>query len=264
MIKLTKAELDVAIVASDADATCAFYRDLVGLTELPSMPLGPGSVQRRFRIGKHWVKVNCLAQPPERQRAGIERVGIRLLALIVDDFDRVLGRLDAADHKHAPLAVPAGVGYRVALTQDPEGNVIELIGPSVPGGKELTTRLQIGLTVSNLERSRRFYGELLGLPEQAPLKVGGSVDVRYGFTWGATTVKLWKLPGELAVQTGAPNQHAGVRFFTALVEDLQEAKAELVSKEIPIVTELELPGVARILFFADPDGNWIELAQPMR
>jgi len=42
MIKLTKAELDVGIVASDADATCAFYRDVLRLAELPSAPIGPG------------------------------------------------------------------------------------------------------------------------------------------------------------------------------------------------------------------------------
>jgi catechol 2,3-dioxygenase-like lactoylglutathione lyase family enzyme len=263
MIKLTKAELDVGIVASDADATCAFYRDVLRLAEQPSMPLGPGSLQRRFRIGKHMLKINCLPQPPEVQKGGVERaVGIRLLALIFDELDPVLARLDAAQHKHAALPLPEGTAYRVALTKDPEGNVLELIGLDKPAGKELTVRLQIGLTVADLERSRHFYGELLGLPEQTPLKVGGLVDTRYGFTWGATTVKMWKLPSDLPARTGTPNSLAGLRYFTAMVEDLDAAQAELVRKGIPVVMEpKELPGVARILFFADPDGNWIELAQ---
>jgi lactoylglutathione lyase len=265
MIKLTKGELDVGIVASDADATCAFYRDVLRLAELPSMPIGPGSVQKRFRIGKHMLKINCLPQPPEAQKGGVERaVGIRLLALIFDELTPVLARLDAAQHKHAPLPLPEGTGYRIALTKDPEGNVLELIGLDKAAGKELTVRLQIGLTVADLERSRRFYGELLGLPEQAPIKVGGLVDTRYAFTWGGTTVKMWKLPSDLPTRTGAPNSLAGLRYFTAMVEDLDAAHAELVSKGVPIVTApFELPGVARIMFFADPDGNWIELAQAL-
>jgi catechol 2,3-dioxygenase-like lactoylglutathione lyase family enzyme len=264
MIKLAKQELDVGIVPSDAEATTAFYRDVIGLEALPSMQLGGGAEQRRFRIGKHMLKLNCLAKPPARQQGGIEHaVGIRLLALIVDELSPLLARLDAAGCKHTTLPVPESAGFSVAFVKDPEGNVLELVGLKKPAGKELSARLQIGLTVSNLERSRHFYGELLGLPEQPPMHIkGGTVETRYGFTWGATTVKMWKLPGELPVQTGNPNGHAGARYFTAMVEDLDAAHAELKSKDIPIVAPpFELPGVARLMFFADPDGNWIELAQ---
>jgi catechol 2,3-dioxygenase-like lactoylglutathione lyase family enzyme len=94
---------------------------------------------------------------------------------------------------------------------------------------------------------------------------GGTIETRYGFTWGATTVKMWHLPGELPVQTGAPNSYAGARYFTALVEDLDAVQAELTSKDIPIVVPpFELPGVARLMFAADPDGNWIEFAQAIK
>jgi catechol 2,3-dioxygenase-like lactoylglutathione lyase family enzyme len=241
----------------------AFYRDVLGLAELPSMELGAGAVQKRFRIGKHMLKLNCNAKPPERQRGGTERaIGIRLLAMIVDELDPLLARLDAADRQHTDLPVPEDLPYRVSFTKDPDGNVIELVGLRKPAGRELTARLQIGLTVSSIERSRHFYGKLLELPEQPLMKVGPPAEVRYGYTWGATTVKFWKMPGELPVQTGAPNLHAGARFFTAMVEDIDAAQAELTRKDIPIVMpQVKLGDVAKILFFADPDGNWIELAQ---
>jgi catechol 2,3-dioxygenase-like lactoylglutathione lyase family enzyme len=163
MIKLSKQELDVGIVPSDPDATFAFYRDVIGLSELPGMPLGGGAEQRRLRIGKHLVKFNCLVKPPERQRGGTERaIGIRLLAMLLDEIDPVLARLDAAGRKYATLPVPEELGYRVVMTKDPEGNVVELVGLKKPAGKALTARLQIGLTVGSHERSRHFYGELLG------------------------------------------------------------------------------------------------------
>jgi catechol 2,3-dioxygenase-like lactoylglutathione lyase family enzyme len=119
------------------------------------------------------------------------------------------------------------------------------------------------MTVADVERSRKFYGEVLGLREEPPMQItGGQVSVRYGFQWGTTTVKFWQLPGELPVHTGAPNTRAGIRYFTAMVEDIEAAEAELTAKGVTIaMPKTELPGVAKLLFIADPDGNWIELAQ---
>jgi catechol 2,3-dioxygenase-like lactoylglutathione lyase family enzyme len=262
-MRLTKQELDVGIVPSDAEATLAFYRDVIGLQTLPSAPLGQGLLQHRLRIGKHLIKLNQLDRPPQRQRGGIERaVGIRLLALILDDLDAVVGRLQAAGRRYDPLTTGAELPYRVGFTQDPEGNVLELIGLRKPAGRALSTRLQIGLTVADVERSRRFYGETLGLPEEPVMKVGGNVGQRYGFTWGATTVKFWGLPTPPPAQTGTPNAHAGARLFTVMVDDLDATHAELVSKQVPIRMEpTDLGSVARIFFIADPDDNWIEFAQ---
>jgi catechol 2,3-dioxygenase-like lactoylglutathione lyase family enzyme len=262
-MQLAKQELDVGIVASDPAATCAFYRDLLGFKELPSIPLPEGALQHRFRIGRHWVKVNQLAEPPTRERGGIERaIGIRLLAFVLDDLDVVVKRLDTAGRRHASLAVGDASLYRIEVTKDPEGNVIELIGLHTAAGEARTDRMQIGLTVADVERSRRFYGGTLGLPEEPAMQVGGEIGTRYGFKWGTTTIKFWSLPQELPVQTGAPTQRAGLRMVTALVEDVDTAHAELVAKGVPIaLPPTDLGGAARIMFMTDPDGNWLELAQ---
>lgn len=263
-MRLAKEQLDVGIVPSDPDATLAFYRDLIGLEQLPSANLGQGTVQHRFKTGRHMIKLNQRSEPPPRQRGGTERaIGMRLLALIVDDLDAIVARLDAAGRKHS--SVPTGdAPYRVAFTKDPEGNVIELVGLKRPGGPELKTRLQIGLTVADVERSRHFYGQVLGLEEEPVMKLG-AMGTRYGFVWGKTTVKFWAAPSQVPVQTGAPHAHAGLRLFTVMVEDLDEAHRELVAKDVPVRVEpYELPGIARIMFVADPDDNWIELAQRLR
>jgi catechol 2,3-dioxygenase-like lactoylglutathione lyase family enzyme len=264
-MQILKQELDVGLVPCDPDATCAFYRDVMGLPEQESIPLGKRAVQHRFKVGGHVLKCNRLATPPAREHGGVERaIGMRLLAFIVDDLDTLLVRLDAAGKKYSTLPTPESATYNVAFTKDPDGNVLELVGLKKPAGDALRARLQIGLTVSDIERSRHFYGKQLGLPEEPIMKVGGNVGTRYGFTWGKTTIKFWHVPGDLPKQTGSPNEHAGIRMFTAMVPDIDAAREELKSKDIPIVMDTELPGLARILFFADPDGNWIELAQRLK
>jgi len=264
-IRLAKQELDVAIVPSDPDATCAFYRDLMGFAETPSLPLGKRAVQRRFAVGGSVLKCNCLPTPPQRQEGGVERaIGMRLLAFVLDDLDTVLKRFDAAGHKHSALPVPDSTPYRVSFAKDPEGNMLELVGLRTPAGERYKARLQVGLTVRDIERSRHFYGQQLGLPEEPVMKVGGAVGSRYGFTWGKSTVKFWSVAGELPVETGSPHERAGIRMFTAMVADLGEAHDELVSKDVPVVMPpTDFGGVARIMFIADPDGNWIELAQAL-
>jgi catechol 2,3-dioxygenase-like lactoylglutathione lyase family enzyme len=265
-MRLAKPELDVGIVSSDAEATCAFYRDVMGFEEMPSMPLGKGAQQHRFQIGHHLVKINQFAQQPPRERGGTERaIGIRLLAFILDDLDAVLGRLDNAGRKHSTLPTGDELGYRVAFAKDPEGNVLELVGLRKPAGDTLTSRLQVGLTVASVERSRHFYGKQLGLREEPVMPLGAdrAISERYGFVWGSTTIKFWSVKGaQLPIQTGAPMQRAGLRMFTAMVEDIDEAYSELVTRDVPVrMAPTELPGVARIMFVADPDDNWIELAQ---
>src|SRR4029078_3319998 len=117
------------------DATCAFYRDVMGLTEQESLPLGKRAVQRRFKVGRRVLKCNCLATPPAREHGGVERaIGMRLLAFILDDLDGLLGRLDAAGKKYSQRPTPESSTYNVAFTKDPDGNVLELVGLKKPAG----------------------------------------------------------------------------------------------------------------------------------
>src|SRR4051812_38824718 len=183
-MQILKPELDVGLVPSDPDATCTFYREVMGFAQQPSVPLGKRAVQHRFRVGGHVLKCNCLGQPPARESGGVERaIGMRLLAFIVDDLDGLLARLDAAGKKHSSMPVPDSSTFRVAFTKDPDGNVLELVGLKKPAGEKLRARMQIGMTVADIERSRHFYGQQLGLTEEPIMKVGGTVGVRYGFIW---------------------------------------------------------------------------------
>lgn len=261
-MELTKDQVDVGLVPSNPDASVAYYRDVLGFRQLPSAELGGGLTQHRFALGGHLLKLNAYAEPPPAQKGGVESaVGIRLLAFLLDDYDALLGRLREHGRKYSELIADRDAPFRVAFTNDPDGNALELVGLKQPGGKKLRTRVQVGLTVSDAERSRHFYGQVLGLEEEPPMK-GTPIGTRYGFRFGKSTIKFWQLPQTPPTQTGRPQDHAGLRMFTMLVEDLEAAEQELRDKDVPIVQErTEIPGVCSLIFFADPDGNWIELVE---
>jgi catechol 2,3-dioxygenase-like lactoylglutathione lyase family enzyme len=108
---------------------------------------------------------------------------------------------------------------------------------------------------------------MLGLAEQPEMKLPRSMgvvgNVRYGFTLGSTTIKFWSR-GELPVRTGAPTKRTGIRLMTAFVDDVDATHELLRSRDVPVkVPPHDLAGLARVMFIADPDGNWIELARPL-
>jgi catechol 2,3-dioxygenase-like lactoylglutathione lyase family enzyme len=268
-MQLSKAELDVGIATLAADQALAFYRDVLGLTELPPLAMGELGTQHRLRVGGHVLKLYDFTQRPEASEGGTDKaIGMRLLAFVLDDLPAVLARFDAAGHAYRTLSVPEETPYRVAFANDADGNALELVGLRKPAGDKLTARLQVGLTVSDIARSRHFYGELMGFAEQPEMRLPSSMgvvgNVRYGFTAGASTIKFWSR-GELPVRTGAPAKRTGIRLMTAWVDDVDAAHALLRSRGVTIkVAPNDLGGLARVMFLADPDGNWIELARPLR
>jgi catechol 2,3-dioxygenase-like lactoylglutathione lyase family enzyme len=189
-----------------------------------------------------------------------------LLAFVLDDLDAVLKRFDAFGQLYRTLPLPGEVPFRVAFAADPDGNALELVGLRQPLGPAYDARLQIGLTVADPARTRRFYATLLGFAEQPemplPASMGVVGDVRYAVTAGATTVKFWKIAGGLPAAGGAPEARTGVRAMYAQVADLEATCAQLAARGVPIE---RLPSAhpsgddrARVRI-VDPDGNRIEL-----
>lgn len=269
MMKLTKDELDVGIATLDRERASAFYRDLIGMRELDPLSMGALGEQSRLQIGNHTLKLYEFARAPEETPGGTERAnGIRLLAFLLDDLEGVLERMDMADHPYRRLPLPEDSPFQVAFSNDADGNALELVGLGKPAGERLTARMQIGLTVADIERSRHFYGELLGLREEPEMKLPRSMGVvgntRYGFVLGATTVKFWSRGDDLPTWSGPPARRTGIRLMTALVEDVDATHEALKERGVSIAAPpSDLENLARIMFVTDPDGNWIEIATPL-
>lgn len=107
----------VALDVSDVPASVRFYRDVLGLPELPRPDFGfPGAW---FRLGVT-QELHLIGQRdrPVGQRAGH-------FALLVSDSDAAAARLRAAGVEfRGPKPRPDGAMQ--VFTHDPDGNVIEL------------------------------------------------------------------------------------------------------------------------------------------
>ena len=267
-MELSKPELDVGVTTRDLAATKAFYKDVLGFSELPALSMGELGQMQRLGVGGHVLKLYDFARPPELATGGTDKaIGMRLLAFIFADLDAVLARMDAKGHNYSRLPLPDKAPFRVAFSSDPDGNALELVGlKNAP--EDFKPRLQIGLTVADVQRSRRFYGEVLGLKEEPEMKLPESMNtvgnLRYGFILGSTTIKFWG-KGELPAKTGAPARYTGIRLITAHVRDTDAVYEQLRARGVEIkVPPHDFQGLARVMFVTDPDGNFIEFASPRR
>ena len=98
------------------------------------------------------------------------------------------------------------------------------------------------------ERSRRFYGETLGLrPDER---------AKYEFWAGDTCLGIWE-PERLGMEF-APQKNGHLALH---VEDIEAARAELEQRGVAFTGDTLDTGVCRMAFFADPDGNDLMLHQ---
>jgi catechol 2,3-dioxygenase len=117
------------------------------------------------------------------------------------------------------------------------------------------------LYVRDLERSRHFYGEVLGLPEIAP-HGGGAFPGAAAFSGGRTHHELLLIEvGPAAASPPAGRRtglyHLGFKIGTT-DDELREAIRDLQDAGVTIVGASDHT-VTHSLYIQDPDGNELEL-----
>jgi len=100
----------------------------------------------------------------------------------------------------------------------------------------------VGIPSQDAERSRRFYGEVLGL---RPDEHG-----EHEFWVGETCLGIWE-PEKMG-RPFAPQKNAHLALH---VEDVAAARAELEAKGVEFAGETFDTGVCHMALFTDPDGN---------
>ena len=104
----------------------------------------------------------------------------------------------------------------------------------------------VGIPSSDIERSRRFYVETLGLrPDE---------NARYEFWVGDTCFAIWT-PAWFGVEY-QPQANSIVLLH---VDDVASARAELEAKGVTFDGETFDSGVCHMATFTDPDGNPLTL-----
>ena len=122
--------IDLGIVVRDIDACLPFYRDVLGLPLVVDFKLRGGSHMWQLECGPCAVKLVThdpapeAANPPGGTRGG---TGLRYWTMGVDDIDAAVAKCTAAG---APIPLPVlqlDPGIRIAMIEDPEGNVVEFL-----------------------------------------------------------------------------------------------------------------------------------------
>ena len=112
---------------------------------------------------------------------------------------------------------------------------------------QITHLDHVSVLVTDLDRSRRFYGDMLGLRE---------IPKPRTFTFSV----LWfDLGGEQLHLLLAPQADTvGPRHFALRVADIESARNHFRERGVPIKETVVIPGADRF-FVTDPDGNRIEI-----
>ena len=122
--------IDIGIVVKDIDKTLPFYRDALGLKLLFDFELPTGSHMWQFAVGECVVKLvthkesPAQANPPGGSGGG---TGLRYWTMGVDDIDIAMEKVTEFGAT-VPLPVTQLMpGIRIAMIEDPEGNVVEFL-----------------------------------------------------------------------------------------------------------------------------------------
>ena len=127
----------------------------------------------------------------------------------------------------------------------------------------VTARLQhVGLIVSDLDRSRRFYSKALGLEE-----VARPPNFTFAGTWfrlGGTEIHLLveaDTTGRASAPDPGPSAAYGLVSHIALeVDDLDASLARLAENDVALIGGPMPRGDGFVqVFFRDPDGYVVEL-----
>ena len=145
--------IDLGCIVSDIDASARFYTDGIGFRELPGFAVDAALAAdagltdtkplaiRVFVLGdgESATKLKLMQVAGTEPRTGDtefihSHTGFRYLTIMVADTDAALARLAKVGAKpiaKSPIALPDHLGKGLFLTcvRDPDGNLVELIGP---------------------------------------------------------------------------------------------------------------------------------------
>jgi catechol 2,3-dioxygenase-like lactoylglutathione lyase family enzyme len=235
--------------SGDAKPIYDFYGKVLGLKQLTTYNLGGNTNVARFEIGPTQLKFTANVSNRKYQKGAIQdATGLRILTFFFPDQSLLIERFRSNE-----LAVPEfrpipGSGRKSAFVQDAAGQWVEMvIAPNEPIA--IYNQIEIGLVVSDLEVSRKFYREFIGLEELPAVKDPILNTTKYPYKHGSVIVSLRCFGKPALADTGS----GGIQYVASDVKAVQDlAEARHVKIDQPVNT---LPGFGlRFVWLDDPDG----------
>lgn len=275
------------ISVSDADRSLSFYRDLLGFPSMGRLKYNNtvGLVIDFLDIGNNGIlEIFSFTKAPVKPSELIPddlQLGMRHMAFRVKSVDATAARLKKAGVEFTIEPTDAVGGVRIAFFKDPDGALVETLegelayhvqgqprlpvaaaSAGAPGVSELTYD-HVTLTVADLGKSLAFYQGVLGFPVLGQLHFQ---DAR-GFVitylqFGNSTLELFSFEKAAKIyHTWNPDETVlGMKHIGMLVNDVFAVAERLKTAGVHIIypPNHALGGVDTC-FFADPDGNALEL-----
>jgi lactoylglutathione lyase len=268
----------MAIYVKDLAKTRQFYEEFLGFGEPFTLP--PKNGQPGVRIA--FIKVNDhqyfeIFNEPDRGEGQLNHVSI-----YTDSADRMYSYLKAngiAVISDKGSVQKGQTGNKNFNVQDPDGHIVEVVeyqpdswtareaGKFMPETRISTEIMHVGFLVGDLERSEKFYGELLGFQEI--WRGGGNPDV---LSWVNMRVPEGKDYVEFMLYSKlpAPDGRGTKNHASLMVPDADKALAELKKRAArglyhapegkPMEIQLGVNRKRQINLY-DPDGTRIELME---
>ncbi|MGW8370434.1 MAG: VOC family protein [Gammaproteobacteria bacterium] len=235
--------------AQDPEPLFAFYSDVLVHQRLTAYGVGGPTSVMRIRAGATELKFTGRTQGREYQPGGIDNAtGIRLWTFFYSDRAALSQRF-TDNGLPVPEFEPVGeTGQQSAIVRDPEGQLVQLIITGDPAGTTYD-EVEVGLTVSDIEKSRAFYREFVGLEELEPVYDPVFETMKYPYRHGATTVSLRSFGDHLPADTGT----GGIQYVVSdvdLVDRLAKERHVVIDQPLSPLQGFQL----RTIWLDDPDG----------
>jgi predicted enzyme related to lactoylglutathione lyase len=229
-----------------------FYGDVLGLQPATTLNMPGGGQMSQFHIGTSLFKfTNAGAGRQDKSGPVLDVTGLRVFTYFYADEAGVAKAFTS--HGYPAPDFQGAAGRRRAMVTDPDGQWVELVAGGDP------SHFEVGATVSDVERSRAFYREFVGL-EELP-----AVDSAFGRTFrfrlGPKSSNILNL---CAARPGATanTYTAGIQYVISDAEAVDaRAKAAVVTITQPLGP---FGGGLRTIWLADPDGITNYFAQILR
>jgi catechol 2,3-dioxygenase-like lactoylglutathione lyase family enzyme len=246
--------------AVELEKMTEFYGDVLGLKPLPTLNMPGGGRMTRFHAGASEIKLQASAAESQAPTGGVRDVtGLRVLTFFFPDEAALTARFK--EHGYPPPEfrnrTTNGGTTRVAMVRDPSKQWVEaVVLPGAPA--EAYDRLEIGLTVADVETSRAFYRGFVGLEELTPVEDALIGATKYPFRMGTTTINIWSFGKGLPVNKSS----AGIQYVVGNVDAIDaRGKAKGIKIDRPLS---DFTAALRTVWMSDPDGITNYFAQVAR